>query len=125
MNVEELRQLLERARPDLEVVVVLSQPGVGAVPSTPVAGADIGFDWNHGQLLLRPKEPVVRAPKTAKQLRAARDAEVGALTGRVTKLLQLLAAAMRLLSELHRAGAVPDRLERRYRSLERAIRERQ
>lgn len=61
MNVAELIERLERVRDKSATVkVLLSNPSVGPRATADVQSACVGGDWNAGQLLLIPDEPVKR-----------------------------------------------------------------
>lgn len=51
---------------DPEVMVILSEPGMPATPCVKVKDVSLGFDWDHGKLMLRTEEPVVRKKKGQK-----------------------------------------------------------
>ena len=45
---------------DPEVVIVVSDGGFPGTPSVKVKDISLGFDWDHGKLMLRPEQPLVR-----------------------------------------------------------------
>lgn len=59
MNNKKLQDALKQLPDDHEVVVTLSQPGIGGTPNSVVIAVDHGFDWNSGRIMIRTENPVV------------------------------------------------------------------
>lgn len=56
MNVKELKQLLENANDEREVVIpVVRLEIIGPSPAIAVADAYSGFDWDHGKFFIFPE----------------------------------------------------------------------
>ena len=52
---------------DPEVVVVLSQRGIGGTPATKIERIGLGFDWDHGKLMLYTEDQVIKGNEFEKE----------------------------------------------------------
>jgi hypothetical protein len=76
MKVHELKQILDHARDDDEVMIAVKLPYVtiGAIPMVAVKSAASGFDWENGKFILRPEEKLTLADRDfAKQMKDLQD----------------------------------------------------
>ena len=76
MKVSDLKQFLEHAKDDSEVMIAIELPytTVGAVPMVAVKSASSGFDWENGKFILRAAESLTPADKDfAKQMKDMQD----------------------------------------------------
>ena len=72
MKVSELKQILEHAKDDNEVMISVKLPytTVGAMPMVAVKSAQNGFDWEHGKFILQAQEELAPADRDfAKQMK--------------------------------------------------------
>ena len=72
MKVYELKQILDHARDDDEVMIAVKLPYVtiGAIPMVAVKSAANGFDWENGKFILRTEEELTPADRDfAKQMK--------------------------------------------------------
>jgi hypothetical protein len=76
MKVSDLKQSLEHAKDDSEVMIAIELPyaTVGAVPMVAVKSASNGFDWENGKFIFRSEEPLTPADRDfAKQMKEMQD----------------------------------------------------
>lgn len=76
MKVSELKQILEYAKDDNEVMISVKLPYVtiGAIPMVAIKSASNGFDWENGNFILRAEEELTPADHDfAKQMKDMQD----------------------------------------------------
>ena len=66
MTISELRNYLNRLHEvqprcdDWEVAIITSDPSIGARSHVLVRSANIGFDWEHGKLMMTTNQPITK-----------------------------------------------------------------
>lgn len=76
MNVGELKQRLEHAKEDNQVMIAIKLPytTIGAIPMVPVKLGFTGFDWENGNFILTPEENLMPADRDfAKTMKDLQD----------------------------------------------------
>lgn len=57
------KSLVEQGKAEDEVLITLSEPSVGARASAPINSIYAGFDWEHGQIRIEPKNKLINKLK--------------------------------------------------------------
>lgn len=57
------KSLVEQGKAEDEVLITLSEPSVGARASAPINSVYAGFDWEHGQIRIEPKNKLINKLK--------------------------------------------------------------
>lgn len=53
------KSLMEQGKAEDEVLITLSESSVGARASAPINSVYAGFDWEHGQVRVEPKDSLI------------------------------------------------------------------
>jgi hypothetical protein len=72
MKVSQLKQILEHAKDDNEVMLSVKLPytTIGPIPMVAIKSAQSGFDWEHGKFILNAEEELTPADRDfAKQMK--------------------------------------------------------
>lgn len=57
------KSLIEQGKEEDDVLITLSEPSIGGRASTPINYVYAGFDWEHGQIRISPKDKLIRKCK--------------------------------------------------------------
>ena len=58
---------------DIQVIISLSEPSMGASAGTSIGFAGMGFDWERGQFRIEPSEKLVRKGKALYDVKSPRS----------------------------------------------------
>ena len=57
------KSLIEQGKEEDDVLITLSEPSIGGRASTPINYVYAGFDWEHGQVRVEPKDSLINKLK--------------------------------------------------------------